>query len=373
MQNKHQKHAHLQRPACGYYSKNEWAILGTTCSDVKDLYVEIQAQLSGRLSSAYIDADHHHDQGKELDIKSGKLQLRLSPTAPLNEYDIKNQLRSADFTLVNGNHYPAQKQILVINQEKKESLRKRLDQIHQIDLIIRRTEDERVFSFIREKLKTHKEKVPVFQWHEKEKIADYIFQLVLANRAGMKALILGGGRSKRMGTDKSQIDYHGKPQEIHMADLCAGLGLDVYLSKRDSSQVTTDKYPVIYDKLPGLGPFGAISSAFMTDPDAAWLVLACDLPYIDTKEITQLIENRNPFKAATCFKGASKSFPEPLITIWEPKAYPRLLAFLAEGYSCPRKVLINSDCEIIEIEDERIITNINTKEEYKRLKDNGRI
>ena len=68
---------------------------------------------------------------------------------------------------------------------------------------------------------------------------------------------------------------------------------------------------------------------------------------------------------ATAIKGKSKPFVEPLITIYEPKAYPVLLSYLAQGYSCPRKVLINSDVEIIEVDDD-LIRNVNTPEEYER-------
>ena len=64
----------------------------------------------------------------------------------------------------------------------------------------------------------------------------------------------------------------------------------------------------------------------------------------------------------------NKEFPEPLITIYEPKAYPILLQYLAQGYSCPRKMLINSDVEIVEIEDD-FIRNINTPEEFKAAKE----
>ena len=61
---------------------------------------------------------------------------------------------------------------------------------------------------------------------------------------------------------------------------------------------------------------------------------------------------------------AVRQFVEPLITIYEPKAYPILLSYLAQGYSCPRKVLINSEVEIIEVDD-NLIRNINTPEEYE--------
>jgi len=114
----------------------------------------------------------------------------------------------------------------------------------------------------------------------------------------------------------------------------------------------------------GLGPFGAICSAFQENPNVAWLVMATDLPFVTSDVINLLLKHRNSSKVATTIKGKNKDFPEPLITIWEPKSYPLLLAYMAQGYSCPRKVLINSDVEIVEIDDD-LIRNINTPEEFK--------
>ena len=94
-------------------------------------------------------------------------------------------------------------------------------------------------------------------------------------------------------------------------------------------------------------------------------MLATDVPFVDNKLIKLLLKHRNPSKIATAIKGKSKQFVEPLIAIYEPKAYPVLLSYLAQGYSCPRKVLINSDVEIVEVDD-ALIQNINTPEEYQK-------
>ena len=95
------------------------------------------------------------------------------------------------------------------------------------------------------------------------------------------------------------------------------------------------------------------------------MVLATDLPFVTQELIKLLLQKRNPKKIATAIKGKSKEFVEPLITIYEPKAYPILLSYLAQGYSCPRKVLINSDVEIVEVDD-ALIRNVNTPEEYEK-------
>jgi molybdopterin-guanine dinucleotide biosynthesis protein A len=94
--------------------------------------------------------------------------------------------------------------------------------------------------------------------------------------------------------------------------------------------------------------------------------LATDVPFVNTELIQLLLSKRNPSKIATAIKGKGKDFVEPLITIYEPKAYPILLQYLAQGYSCPRKVLINSEVEIVEVDDD-LIRNINTPEEFKAV------
>ena len=62
-------------------------------------------------------------------------------------------------------------------------------------------------------------------------------------------------------------------------------------------------------------------------------------------------------------------FPEPLISIWEPKSYPILMQFLTQGYSCPRKVLINSDVELLDVRNKEALTNVNSPEERQTIEE----
>jgi molybdopterin-guanine dinucleotide biosynthesis protein A len=173
-----------------------------------------------------------------------------------------------------------------------------------------------------------------------------------------------------MGSDKAFLDYHGKPQYAFLADILRGLNIETYISCR-AEQVSefNDNQEVITDSFLDLGPYGAILSAFRHDPNAAWLVLACDLPLLDAETLQFLIEKRNTHKVATSFQSpeSKEGFPEPLIAIWEPRAYPTLLQFLAQGISCPRKVLINSDIELLTPSVNEALMNVNTPEERVAL------
>ncbi|KAA3629881.1 MAG: molybdopterin-guanine dinucleotide biosynthesis protein MobA, partial [Bacteroidetes bacterium] len=83
--------------------------------------------------------------------------------------------------------------------------------------------------------------------------------------------------------------------------------------------------------------------------------------------LDSLLKNRNPSKTASAFKSPVSQFPEPLIAIWEPKAYPILFQFLTQGYSCPRKVLINSAIELLEVADEKTLINVNEKADLDKI------
>ena len=362
MKEKHHKHPPLKRPKKGFYHRNEWAIYGTTCGKISEAYHSINKGLE-HLKVAYIDADH----GGTTSITNtqiGKKNFTLPQHSEWNKYDDAIQCNEYDVVIVNGNHYPASRQIVIIDPAKKESLYRRKDQLTKIDIVLK-SDDTEIYDFVKERM-TGETKVCALE--SLSEVTKIVNESVTGNTPLIKALILAGGKSLRMGKDKSNIVYHDKPQQIHVAEFCRSLGMETYISKQhDYAQDNIEGFSVIKDRIKGMGPFGAIISAMMHDPDAAWCVLACDLPFINTSTIETLVAKRNISKYATAFHASSKDFPEPLITIYEPRSYARFLSFLTLGYACPRKVLINSDIETILIEDEAMIENVNTPEEMNKI------
>jgi molybdopterin-guanine dinucleotide biosynthesis protein A len=98
-------------------------------------------------------------------------------------------------------------------------------------------------------------------------------------------------------------------------------------------------------------------------------VLACDLPLLDSDTVRHLVSHRNSYSLATSYENPHDNLPEPLICIWEPKSYPVLLSFLADGYSCPRKVLRNTDVTLITAIEANALTNVNTEEDVLKAKE----
>jgi molybdenum cofactor guanylyltransferase len=184
-------------------------------------------------------------------------------------------------------------------------------------------------------------------------------------------LVLAGGRSVRMGSDKGAMQWHGVEQRYYMADLLKEVCEDVYISCRaDQKDEMDNNYKTLPDSCPGAGPLIAILSAFRSRPHVAWLVVACDLPLLDRKTLLFLAENRNTRSIATTYRSPFDGLPEPLITIWEPAAFAKLEAHIADGFSCPRKALIRNEGEvtILTPPDEQALINANTPEDAAKAR-----
>ncbi|WP_299119083.1 NTP transferase domain-containing protein [uncultured Tenacibaculum sp.] len=364
MDKKHQKHANITKKYNDTFATNEVAILGAKCGIIADLVYKVSENLA-TYNLAYFDASHAKDVS--LNILSEYTfhhegNLQLNTVSSINKFEQRLQFINHDFVFINGNHYQGSKQILILDREKEASIKKRMDQITNIQFVIKLNPDTPYFDCLKEKF-PHIENITSYSIDEVDKITKHIHNLIKENIAPVKGLVLTGGKSTRMGTDKSELNYYGKPQKQFAKELLESNSLETYFSVRTNSEHTDE----IHDTFLNLGPFGGICSAFQKDPNSAWLVLATDLPFVNNTLIQLLLEKRNPSKLATAIKGKDKEFPEPLITIYEPKAYSKLLQYLAQGYSCPRKMLINSEVEIIEVDD-NLIRNINTPEEFELAK-----
>ncbi|MGY4536224.1 molybdopterin-guanine dinucleotide biosynthesis protein A [Mucilaginibacter sp. UYNi724] len=377
--NEHKKHTNITRPANGNFARNEWAIMGGPCTVIKFLAEQVITALTPQYECAYADTSHNDDMvglpgklasGAALEYTDQLNHAQLNYKAPLTAFKQRELFSAMDLVLVNGNHQRGKAQVVIIDADKKASLQKREGQLTNVQLFLFAENAEGVFDFIKDAIPNW-EKIPVLSLNNDTlRIIDFFREKLQQTKPILNGLVLAGGKSIRMGTDKGSLNWYGKEQRYHLADLLKKHCDQVYISCRDAEQqqeVSTD-YLTLPDTFTGLGPYGAILSAFRDQPDAAWLVVACDLPLVDANVIQYLVDNRNMATIATAYQSNYQDFPEPLITIYEPKSYPILLQFLAQGYSCPRKVLINSDVNVLIAPDQEALANVNTPEELERIK-----
>jgi molybdopterin-guanine dinucleotide biosynthesis protein A len=179
-------------------------------------------------------------------------------------------------------------------------------------------------------------------------------------------LVLAGGRSTRMQRDKAALTYRGRTQLEWAVSLLQPHAERVFVSVRpdQTDEPTRARFEQIVDSAQNLGPIAGIMAAQAKYPHAAWLVLACDLPFLDGGTLTNLIGARQPKCLATAYRSSHDGLPEPLCAIYEPGSREPLIAHVASGKICPRKFLINADVELIDEPNPQALDNVNTPEEY---------
>jgi molybdenum cofactor guanylyltransferase len=187
------------------------------------------------------------------------------------------------------------------------------------------------------------------------------------NAPPLYGLVLAGGRSTRMQRDKATIVYHGHETQLETAMKLLSPRVErVFVSVRadQADDPVRSAWPRIVDRGDVEGPIAGISAALATHPDAAWLVLACDLPFLDATTLDTLIAKRDLDRDATAFRSSHDGLPEPLCAIFEPRARAAIAAHIAGGRNCPRKFLINARTQLLEQPNPRALDNVNTVAEY---------
>ncbi len=378
MNKKHQKHAKIVRPDYGMFARNEWAIVGTPCGNIKKIAFEVIQRLSTKFKVGYVDADHMSaDEGDMLANTALGAGASMEYTDKIDyhnfadkvDYEIyqyRSQFNGEDLVLVNGNHFKARQQIVVVDPRKEESLKRKLELLTDVFMILLEGDVIEIPAYLKNKIENI-DSLPVYKTTETKLISAYLKETLEERTPPVSGLILAGGQSKRMGQDKGLINYKGVPHRTYLHNLLNNFCEDVYVSVRPDQADSLDGVPGLPDTFLGLGPYSALLSAFRFRPDHAWLVIACDYPLLGRETILQLLTSRNPSKVATAFQSTHNEFPEPLVTIWEPRSYLELLRFLGQGYSCPRKVLINTDIQLIQAENEDALRNVNEPEEMKEV------
>jgi molybdopterin-guanine dinucleotide biosynthesis protein A len=188
--------------------------------------------------------------------------------------------------------------------------------------------------------------------------------------APVYGLVLTGGRSTRMGRDKAVLPWHGRTQLEWAMDLIKPYVEQAFVSVRPGqNDPVRARFEQIVDTRDGLGPIAGIMAAQARYPDVAWLVLACDLPFIDDATLKYLLAHRDPAGPATAFRSKNPNpkhdgLPEPLCAIYEPSSREAILAHVASGKDCPRKFLINAGPKLLDQPNAQALENINTPEEY---------
>ena len=187
------------------------------------------------------------------------------------------------------------------------------------------------------------------------------------NIKGMKpdevsAIILSGGKSSRMGRDKTELTINGITLTDIQAKKCRAIGIeDVILAGYHGSIPGTR---TIHDIIPGKGPLGGIHAGLTASENKACLVLSIDVPLVSPETLKELIFAHSG--GVTMLSNNGKA--EPTISIFDSSLAETAGEILKTEKTSVMKLTDVTDVKYYEYKGaEELLSNCNTPEDFQNV------
>ncbi len=131
--------------------------------------------------------------------------------------------------------------------------------------------------------------------------------------AGLTVAIQAGGKSTRMGIDKSFVPFNGRPMIEIVKDQVTGLGLETILISNNPAPYAYLDLPTYSDLYPDKGPLGGIFTALNASQYHHVLIVACDMPWLNRPLLQHLVSLK---ETADIIVPRWEKFPEPLHAVY---------------------------------------------------------
>ena len=186
------------------------------------------------------------------------------------------------------------------------------------------------------------------------------------NRAGW---ILVGGRSVRMGRDKALLEIDGRPLALRVADQIARVCGPVTLVG-DPERYAQLGLPVVADEFAGAGPLSGIETALRCAASDWNLVVACDMPALDTTLLESLFGGTSDDEADCTLPQYGDGQVEPLCAVYHRRCHAAIRAALESGIRKVTDALREPvRLRYLRAPSRAPFANLNTPEELRTYKD----
>ncbi|MDF1541828.1 MAG: formate dehydrogenase accessory sulfurtransferase FdhD [Anaerosomatales bacterium] len=197
------------------------------------------------------------------------------------------------------------------------------------------------------------------------------------DRIPCTAAVLAGGRSMRMGVDKTLLEVDGVPLVARVVEsvtrVCAHTFVVTNRPESLDGIDLADEVTVLTDEVPYQGPLGGLVTALKEAPDEWVLAVAADMPYLSEAVVQALWDARD---GADAVMPVTPEGPEPLLALYSRACLPAARRVLATGRR--RLVAIFSEINAVEVPIEslrsvdpelRSFLNVNTPEELAEARE----
>ena len=195
------------------------------------------------------------------------------------------------------------------------------------------------------------------------------------------SIILAGGRSSRMGSDKALLPLPGNEQISfveHLVSVLAPIGSEVLLVVRDETQAlayaSLRNVRIVIDQIPDYGPLMGLYSGLsaMHSTSMYALVMAVDMPFVQPALLTYLLAQA---QGDSMLVPVVEDTPQVLLAVYPRTILPTIEALLRQGRRDPRSLLKAAPVRYVDEAQLRAIDpqlrsfmNVNTPDELRTIK-----
>lgn len=187
---------------------------------------------------------------------------------------------------------------------------------------------------------------------------------------GLFGLVTCGGKSCRMGTDKSRLCYFDKPQCYHVYELLSPLCEKVYISCNEQQAEWIDpQYETIIDLdyYSDLGPMSGLLTALTGFPHNNFLMAGCDYPFLQQADLAELLL-LNKHENSAAFYNEDADIYEPVLAYYSHHVKKDLMEMFKAGNYSLRDFLKTSNAARFYPKDKGSVRSIDTMKEFTETK-----
>lgn len=190
------------------------------------------------------------------------------------------------------------------------------------------------------------------------------------NKKGITGIVLAGGKSSRMGSDKGLVDLNGRKLIEHVLSTLIPLvdNIIIVANSDHYGQFGCKVYPDIFVNR---GPMGGIYTGLLHSTTYKNLILSCDMPFVTGKLLSYIISQSDNSQITIPLHNAKT---EPLCAVYHKNCSKTFLELLEKNQLKMQDALKCFNTKTIELSGlsiftEKVFTNINTKQELELYAD----
>ena len=184
----------------------------------------------------------------------------------------------------------------------------------------------------------------------------------------LTGLILAGGKSRRMGTNKALIPLLGRPMIQWVLERIRPFCEEIWVVGGEAEDYRFLNVPTVKDRIPQMGPLGGLYTGLLTSSSEWNLVVSCDAPFLPTTLIKHLVLLLRQHSASgyQLFLPATQDKDQPLSALYSKKCLPVVQQLLTNQELALKRLF--SFVPTLRVPWREPWIQVNTPQDFQRIK-----